>query len=79
MIDYSNLIEINENDEMDTSSIECNPVATNEDGWTLMEFELTFSDSPVCIETICELFPYYENINIHKGYILMKDGVFYHE
>ena len=78
MYDYSNLVRINEGDEMDIEPLECYPVATNEDGWTLMEFDLTFYDSPVCIETVCELFPYY-GIDVGKGYMLVKDGVFYYE
>ena len=44
-----------------------------------MEYELTTEDSSISIETVCELFPDYDKVDINKGYILMKDGVYYYE
>lgn len=79
MANYDDFIKINENDEMDTLSVECYPVAINKDGWNLMEYELTTEDSSISIETVCELFPDYHKVDINKGYILMKDGVYYYE
>ena len=64
------VIEPCDEDECDGGE-EINPreVCRRDDGLTLLEFDNTVMDSPVSIETVCELFPDYD-VDIHKGYML---------
>ncbi|MBR5736917.1 MAG: hypothetical protein IKX60_09035 [Bacteroidales bacterium] len=64
------VLEPCDEDEFDGGE-EINPkeVCRRDDGLTLLEFDLTVMDSPVSIETVCELFPDYD-VDINKGYML---------
>ena len=55
-------------------TIEGKLVNVNKDGMELYECDLTFFDSPVCIETVCDLFPEYDGVDINKGYYIMWQG-----
>lgn len=84
MKNYENLKKqiINENTN-GIDEVQGIPVATNEEGWTLIRFESNLFDTFVCLETVSEMFPNYEfpedNTGFCYGYILEKDGEIYYE